>query len=238
MSYQEQSAAVYDVIYGSIKDYRAEAERVRQFIAQYKQTPGRDLLDVACGTGLHDQYLVQWYRLEGVDLSAAQLAVARRRLPEVNFYQADMLNFDLGRRYHAVTCLFSAIGHIIGYGNLERAMARMAMHLHPGGVMLVEPWLHPDMFKPGMIHVNHVQLPDVTVVRVSRSMRRGNVTDLTMDHYVSRGGQYQEPFTEHHTAEMYTIDQYFSAMRAAGLETWHDQQGLMGRGIFIGRKPS
>ena len=86
----ERSAPVYDAIYEDKKDYRRESEQLHRLIEHHQRSPGRTLLDVACGTGLHDQFLRQWYDVEGLDASEAQLAVARQRLPTMTFHWADI----------------------------------------------------------------------------------------------------------------------------------------------------
>jgi SAM-dependent methyltransferase len=232
-----RSASVYDAIYTNMKDYHSEAERLHVIIQEYLQALGDSLLEVAVGTGLHAQHLLKWYRLEGMDIDSAMLAIARNRLPNVPFHQADMTNFDMGRCYDVVTCLFSAIGHINTYEGLHQAISEMAKHLKPGGVLVVEPFIHPDAFMPGHLSVNHVQYDNLTVVRVNRSIREGYILRLILDHYVCRDGEYEDPFTDVHDVAMYTIEEYIEAFCAAGLEVWHDEQGLMGRGLFIGRKP-
>ena len=74
--------------------------------------PARALLDVACGTGKHLERLAQDHSVEGMDLDAALLELALRRLPGVPLHQADMTSFELGRRFDAVVCLFSSIGYV------------------------------------------------------------------------------------------------------------------------------
>ncbi|ADH61992.1 Methyltransferase type 12 [Allomeiothermus silvanus DSM 9946] len=130
----------------SFKDYRAEAEAVHARIQQAH--PGaKNLLEVACGTGKHLEHLKAHYEAVGLDLDAKQLEEARRRNPEVVFYQGDMRTFDLGRTFDAITCLFSAIGHAGSVEGLEAAVYTMARHLNPGGVLLVEPWLSPQVWQ-------------------------------------------------------------------------------------------
>ena len=135
-----KSAAFYDALY-SFKDYPGEAERLHALI-QERTPPAsapRTLLDVACGTGHHLQYLRRWYTVEGVDLDAGLLDLARQRLPDVPLHQRDMADFDLGRRFDAVVCLFSAIGYVKTADRLRRAVACLAAHVAPGGVLVVEP---------------------------------------------------------------------------------------------------
>jgi trans-aconitate methyltransferase len=81
----------------SLMGETGEAEPLRHLLERYAQRPVRDLLDMACGTGLHDQYLKDHYHVEGADLSPSQLAIARRRCPDLVFHEADMTDFDLAR---------------------------------------------------------------------------------------------------------------------------------------------
>ena len=45
-----------------------------------------------------------------------------------------------------MTCLFSAVAYVRTVERLDDAVARMATHLEPGGLLLVEPWLSPDRY--------------------------------------------------------------------------------------------
>src|SRR5215831_11381251 len=102
------SEKYYDAIYGAIgKNYLAEANKTHTFIQKYKRTNGNSLLDVACGTGAHAGPLSKYYQVEGLDLDADMLKVARKKYPKLRFHQGDMVNFDLGRRFDVITCLFS-----------------------------------------------------------------------------------------------------------------------------------
>ncbi|HEU4451929.1 MAG TPA: class I SAM-dependent methyltransferase, partial [Longimicrobium sp.] len=62
-----ETSELYDIFYSS-KDYAAEAERLRAFIADARGPSGGALLDVACGTGGHTAPLRAHYEVEGLDL--------------------------------------------------------------------------------------------------------------------------------------------------------------------------
>jgi SAM-dependent methyltransferase len=237
MSYYEASP-YYDAIYEAMKDYAAEAEWLRHLLEHYAQRPVRDLLDMACGTGLHDQYLKDHYHVEGADLSPSQLEIARRRCPDLVFHEADMTNFDLARDYDAVTCLFSAIGHVITEENLRAAARAMAAHVRPGGLVVIEPFIDPSDFRPGHISVEQGDEGDARVVRVSYSERVGNVLKLTMHHFVSAAGRVSVTEPARFDIAMFTAEQLRGAMESLGLEVFHDPEGLMGRGLYIGRVPA
>src|ERR687886_1611570 len=122
-----RSARFYDAVY-SWKDYAGEAERIHELV-QARKPGATSLLDVACGTGAHLAELRGRYRCEGLDLDPDLLAVARERLPDVPLHEGDMRDFDLGRRFDAVTCLFSSIGYMQTVEELEGAVTAMARHL-------------------------------------------------------------------------------------------------------------
>jgi SAM-dependent methyltransferase len=123
-----KSAAYYDLVYG-FKDQAAEAERVRLYIREAKQSRGPLLLDVACGTGQPLQYFAQHFDAEGLDLDPELLAIAQQRLPTLRFTAADMVDFDLGRRLDAIVCLFSSIGYVGTLDRLRQTARALARHV-------------------------------------------------------------------------------------------------------------
>jgi SAM-dependent methyltransferase len=224
-----RSADLYDAFYDTFKDYEAESARVRELIG-----PGwRTLLDVACGTGRHLALLRGDLEVSGLDLDPELLAIARERLPGVELYEADMVAFDLGRRFDVVTCLFSSIGYVVTEERLRAAIACMAQHLEPGGVLIVEPWLAPDVWRAGHVAMLTVDEPERKAVRITRAGRRDDVSLLEFDYLVVTPAR-AEHFTEHHEMGLFTDAQYRAAFEAAGLAVAHDPEGLMGRGLYLG----
>src|SRR5918998_228728 len=116
-----QSARFYDALY-RFKDYAAASGQLVSLLQQ-RNPNAETLLDVACGTGKHLENLRDQYQVEGLDLNPEMLEIARRRCPDVSFHQGDMANFNLGRTFDVVTCLFSAIGYVKTLDNLQRAVA-------------------------------------------------------------------------------------------------------------------
>ena len=104
------SAELYDAIY-SFKNYARECDRLHNLINAL--VPGtRTILDVACGTGEHAKFLKEHYAIDGVDINENYLRAARQKNPSGSYVCADMMNFDLGRTYDVVTCLFSAMASL------------------------------------------------------------------------------------------------------------------------------
>jgi SAM-dependent methyltransferase len=233
MSYAS-SARWYDTIY-SFKDYAAEAESLRALLAEAR--PGaRRLLDVACGTGEHLRHLQAFFEVEGIDASPDMLAVAREKLPGVPLHRADMRSFDLGRTFDAAICMFSAVGHLADESELEAAMRRIARHLEPGGVLLLEPWLTPEAYTPGTVHGLFVDKPDVKLARINVSQLSGRASVFDMHHLVGTPDGVRH-FVEHLELTLFPLDSYRAAMASAGMTVHFDPQGPMGRGLFTGVLP-
>ena len=229
----DKSADIYDAIY-SFKDYAAEAAVIHRLIQERKPGAGT-LLDVACGTGAHLEQLDRHYEVEGLDLDGGLLEFARARLPDVSLHKGNMVSFELDRTFDAITCLFSSIGYVETEGNLRSAIETMAKHLEPGGVLIVEPWLEPDVFTDGHLDMTLVDQPDLKVARMNRAYIEGGVSVLDFHYLVARADAISH-FTETHRAGLFTKDQHIRAFEAAGLAVDHDPEGLMGRGLYIGVK--
>lgn len=230
-----KSAVYYDAIY-SWKNYKKESDILQHFIRRYKKSHGKELLDVACGTGNHILFLKKHFTVEGLDAVLSMLRQARRKHPEIKFYQRNMCKFQLGKRYDVVTCLFSAIGHVKTQSKLRKAISQMANHLKPGGLLALEPWFTPSRWTVGRLSANFVNQPDLKLARMSVSKRRGRCS-INDEHHLVASSQKVEYFVEHLELGLFTDEQYREALKAAGLVVRFDKNGLMGRGLYLGLKP-
>jgi ubiquinone/menaquinone biosynthesis C-methylase UbiE len=230
------SARVYDALY-NFKNYAAEVETLNGLIAVHALKPVQTLLDVACGTGAHLVFLKDRYTCTGIDLSPEQLDIAREKLPGVTFCQGDMLNFDFGTTFDAVVCLFSSIGYIKTVELLRLAINNMARHVVSGGTLVVEPWFGPGEFKDGHVSASFVDEPELKIARMSVSHVDGRLSIMDMHHLVATPAGV-EHFVEHHEMGLFTHEEYLDAVAAAGLNPVYNEQGLTGRGLYIGVKPA
>jgi len=232
-----KSEKYYDDLYASLgKNYSKEAEKAHKLIQRHKRSKGKLLLDVACGTGAHAGPLSKYYKVEGLDLDSKMLSIARKKYPKIRFHQEDMTDFDIGRQFDVIVCLFSSIGYVRTKSRLRKAIKSMNHHLFPGGVLLVEPWFSSKQWKVGHNHMVTVNRLDLKITRISRGLRRGNISILEF-HYLFGTPKGIEHFTEIHELGLFTQKEYMDAFKAAGLSVIHDAKGLDGRGLYIGRKP-
>lgn len=231
-----KTARFYDLIY-KFRDAGADAAAVQTLVERHKRSPGQRLLDVACGTGAHIAFFQgQYDAVEGLDLDAEMLAIARDRYPNVPFNEMDMVDFDLGRQFDVVTCLFSSIGYVETVERLRQAIATMARHLTPGGVLIVEPWLMPEVWSEGHVGAVFVDEPDIKIARINTGRREGNLS-ITEFHYLIGTADGIEHLTETHTLALFAHDEFVDAFTSAGLEVHHDPDLMpLGRGVYVGVK--
>jgi SAM-dependent methyltransferase len=230
-----KSAQYYDLIY-AFKDYASESAIIHEVIHSHRRRVGNALLDVACGTGKHLVQLQHYYLVEGIDLDeGGVLDVARQRLPEVPFHVGDMVDFDLERQYDMVTCLFSSIGYTKTLARMRQAVANMAKHTAPGGVLIVEPWFQPGEFIPGRVTARYVDEPEIKIARMNVGAIENDISILDF-HYMVAEPTGITTFHERHELGLFTHDAYMTAFTDAGMEVEHDPQ-IMGRGLYIAFKP-
>jgi SAM-dependent methyltransferase len=225
------SAELYDLVYGD-KDYAGEAARIHELVREHVAGEARTLLDVACGTGRHLEPLASALTVEGLELDPALLDVARGRLGPVPLHQGDMTDFDLGRTFDAVTCLFSSIGYVRTVDRLHAAVAAMGRHVRAGGVLLVEPWFGPDAWVVGRVHTVVREEAARTVVRMMVSGLADGASVLEARYLIGTAAGIQS-FDERHELGLFTEDDHRAAFVAAGLRPTLDRDGLTGRGLWI-----
>lgn len=230
-----RTARFYDAVY-SFKDYPKEAEYIHDAASHHLKSGGTDLLDVACGTGKHLLEFTRWYAVSGVDLDSEILKLAMDRVPSAQLHQGDMRIFELPAKFDVVTCLFSSVAYMGTVGDLNLAIANMARHLKPGGVLVLEPFLYPDAYTDGFLHFLHVDEPDLKLARMSKSRRESHVVLLDF-HYLIGDESGVRHLTEHHELSLFTQSEYEGALGVAGLIVEYDPIGPMGRAMFLGLKP-
>jgi len=163
------------------------------------------------------------------------VTLARQRVPEGQFYVADMVDFALHQCFDVITCLFSSIGYVRSPERLEQAIVSMAQHLKKGGVLLIEPWFEPAAWRPGTVHALLVDDPELKIARVSTSFQSDRISYFDF-HYLIGTPQGTEHRVERHELGLFEMEELLDAMRKAGLEAFFDPQGPSGRGLCIGEQ--
>lgn len=234
--YSTDLADVYELVYRSRgKDWAVEAEDVAAVARRH--TPDADsLLDVACGTAAHlGPFSKLFATAEGLEIASPMRDLAARRWPGLTIHEGDMRDFDLGRQYSVVTCMFCAIGYLESFEDMRAAVAAMARHLRPGGTLVVEPWWFPEQFKEGYVAGDLARDGDRTVARISHSILQGRATRMEVRFLVGEPSGIRS-FTEIDVLTLFTREEYERAFTDAGCRVEYHPGPPTGRGLFTGVK--
>jgi ubiquinone/menaquinone biosynthesis C-methylase UbiE len=238
-TYSRVLASYYDRIY-FWKPYAAEAEAIKKLISEYKQAKGKDLLDVACGTGKHICYLKDEFHCVGTDLSEPMLVQARKNNPDIVFHRADMIRLNLHKQFDAIICLFSAIGYVRTYANLERTLRNFHSHLKSGGVVIIEPWFTRAAYKKGAPHMTTYSDDHTKVARLNVSKIRGNLSVLDIYYLIAERNETVRHFVDRHEVGMFEFKRILALMRKTGFQAkflrgkLNKAKGPDDRGVCVG----
>ena len=229
----------YDLIYAS-KDYEGEARSYVRRIEQHKRSSGKDLLEVACGTGRYLEFFARDFTCTGLDLSPAMLSVARKRVKGAELVRGDMLTMKLGRQFDVVACLFSSIGYVRGRENLRRTIGNFGDHLVPGGVLLIAPWLRREDYKVGMPHLQTYESEDIKIARAAVSRLEGRNVSLIDFHWMiaEKDKPVRHVDDDVHELTMHTHEEVMDAMSEAGIRGRFIKGRKGSRGLYLGVKRS
>lgn len=102
-----------------INTYNEIAQKYdEEFGNDYSDTPyideflnyldGKNVLDIGCGVGNLTKYIYdKGYIIDGIDLSKEMLNIAKTKYPNINFYNMDMMNIILDKKYDGIMLAYS-----------------------------------------------------------------------------------------------------------------------------------
>lgn len=159
-------------LYDLVAPRHAEME---QFYVEAAGGAGRQVLELACGTGRFTVPLaLSGAEVVAADLSETMVARARSRAAAqavgVTFALLDMRNFDLGRRFDTVIIAANSLLHLSERGEFRDCFRAIARHLKPGGQFVFDvfvPSLRLLSLPPGTRDLvgtfAHLELGDITI---------------------------------------------------------------------------
>lgn len=232
----KELAKYYDLIY-SWKDYENEAVKISELIKKYKKSGGNKLLDVACGTGKHIEYFRKNFSCAGIDLNEEMIDIARNNMIGVSFNQADMINFNLNDTYDVILCLFSSIGYVKTYENLEKTIINFANHLKTAGIVIIEPWFTKSTYRVGLPGMTTYDGEDIKIARLNTTKVENNLSIMEMHHLIVERDKDVKYFVDRHEVGLFETDRFLKIMKNSGFKAEFLIDGLMkNRGLYIGIK--
>ena len=143
--YGAEFGSIYDMLarkydlFNEEVDHAAMAEFFLRGAKKFSKAP-KTALDLCCGTGSMLLALCEkGIDMQGVDLSADMLAVARDRVSEAGYNNVlllcqDMRSFELYGTVDAITCCLDSLNHLSSAKELKEVFALVCNYLEYGGV--------------------------------------------------------------------------------------------------------
>ncbi|WP_232679084.1 trans-aconitate 2-methyltransferase [Nocardioides sp. R-C-SC26] len=104
-----------------------------RFVRDLRRAPAR-VLDAGCGTGrIAARLAADGYDVLGVDADPAMIDVAREDHPDLPWQVADLAALDLGETFDVVLLAGNVVPFL--HRALDQAVARLAAHVAPGGLL-------------------------------------------------------------------------------------------------------
>lgn len=138
MSSYHTFAQFYDTLTENA-EYKVRSEYISNFFSRYG-TNGRNLLDLACGTGSFSKIFSDMgYSVTGLDLSEDMLSVADNKCGgKVEFLKGDMTDFAFENKFDFCICTLDSINHITDYNDVKKCFNNVYHVLNEGGIFVFD----------------------------------------------------------------------------------------------------
>jgi 2-polyprenyl-3-methyl-5-hydroxy-6-metoxy-1,4-benzoquinol methylase len=224
-------AQYYDLLYRD-KDYARETEFVVQLFGRWLAKPASqiEVLDLACGTGRHAQELARLgYRVEGSDISADMIAVAKEQANHLNlnigYYNESFQTADrIDRKYDAVIIMFSAINYVTDYSDFSKTLGNIKSLLRDGGVLIFDFWNGNAVlndFSP--VRVKRAEGGGRSIMRISSTSldKVVQIATVKFDFMLMQSGSVVREFSEVHSIRYFFPQEMLDLLKANGFEVIH-----------------
>jgi ubiquinone/menaquinone biosynthesis C-methylase UbiE len=128
----------YDRMALRYASWKVEGNPAMRFVRELdvRLRAGSDVLELGCGRGVPvTRELAKRHRVTGVDISAAQIELARHHVPEASFIHADYTDLDVAPRSVDAVVAILTLTHVPREEHQD-LLARMAGWLRDGGFLL------------------------------------------------------------------------------------------------------
>ena len=98
-------------------------------------------------------------------------------------------------------------------------------------------WFTPDQWLANTPHALFIDDPELKIARVNTSLVEGRVSIVDLHHLVATPEKTIH-FVEEHRLGLYAVEEMNAAIERAGMVVSFDEEGITGRGLYIGRLAS
>jgi SAM-dependent methyltransferase len=142
----KEYAKYYD-LFNLEKDYEKECSYIDSIIKRFNPRT-KSILDIGCGTGLHDFELANLdYEVTGIDISQEMIEIAKieaiKRNKSVAFYVDSDQEYIASHKFDAIISLFHVISYQVTDSKLSKLFEVANNNLKSGGLFIFDYWYTP-----------------------------------------------------------------------------------------------
>lgn len=211
-------AHYYDLIYEKM-DLEKESDFIKWAVLKHKTSTGNELLDMACGTGRHSAMLKDSFEILGADINQDMLKIAREKLSDVEFIEADMKDLDLKREFDVIICMFSAMNYNHTREEFEKTIENFYNHLHAGGVLIFDLGINQENWIEGLVSVDTVVNDEVKLARICQSHLENGIFNANFVFLVKENGKLDFDIDQHKLG-VFHIEEVINSLIKIGFQNF------------------
>ncbi len=234
-------AKYYDRIYHYI-DYDKQVDFFVNVIRKFNKSGSNKILDVACGTGTHADFLQKrGFEVTGFDISNEMLEEAKKKNSNVKFVLGDMKKLKMKEKSGTIICFFTSILYNKNRDEMKKTLSGFYSHLEKGGLVIFD-------VVDKSIGINHkteeykYERGDLKIIFIPQWIynKKENVMDLEIDFFING-----EKLHDHHVMGAFSIDELKKMLKETGFEVFVLEKNFNSakkhrsekKAIFVCRKP-
>ncbi|GIN55849.1 class I SAM-dependent DNA methyltransferase [Lederbergia ruris] len=215
-------AYVYDILMSDVP-----YNKWLQFVEREKQAnqvKGKQILEIACGTGTLSVLLAQnGYEVTGVDLSSDMLMVAHEKAKGMNenitFYEQDMSKLEGLGQYDIVTIFCDSLNYLQSPEQVISTFDRVRAHLNPNGLFLFDIHSPYKIEKVFMDQTFSYVDEEVSYIWDCYSGKTPYTVEHDLTFFLKDDDTSQyERFDEVHMQRTYLVEDYTKWLKEAGFK--------------------
>lgn len=208
---------VYDKLINDV-DYQKLCKNLLKICKKHSHTPHL-VLDAACGTGNFTAELEKsGLDVIGVDRSPEMLSVAQGKVGEnTRLICQDLCELDLYGTIDTVFSTLDSFNHITDYEQFKKALARTALFLEEGGLMIFD--VNTVYKHAKVLGDNTFTSEEDNVFLVwENTLCDDNIVNINLDFFIEEPDGRYERLSENFDERAYTDEEILEALEEAGLK--------------------
>ncbi len=238
-------ARFYDKIYNK-KKYKEEVEFILSIIKKFN-IKGKNILDMACGTGTHaKEFAKAGFKVTGVDLNKEMLEIAKTKAKNCLFLNGKMQSFESKKKFDVILCLFTSINYNKNISDLEETLKRFYKLSNKNGIIIFDLGIikGEEENKSGVFINTYVE-NNLELARINQwkpSKEKENIFNANSLIFIKENGKLDFGVDEHELG-IFSVEEIKNLMEQIGFNvriyndfTLEEYNKKSKRPVFVGQK--